>query len=39
MAIIKLTKKLPGEGYYKTYILKALYNFSYQNTNKIITKL
>lgn len=38
MAIIKLTKKLP-RGYYKVPNLKALYNFSYQNTNKIITKL
>ena len=39
MAREKLTKKLPGEGYYKVPNLKALYNFSYQNTNKIITKL
>ena len=39
MMKIKLTKKLPGEGYYKSFNLKALYNFSYQNTNKIITKL
>lgn len=40
MMDIKLTKKLPGGGYYKTFKLKDLYNFSYQNTiNKIITKL
>ncbi len=40
MMKIKLTKKLPGGGHYKTLNLKALYNFSYQNTiNKIITKL
>ena len=38
MMKIKLTKKLPG-GYYKPFNLKALYNFLYQNTNKIITKL
>ena len=39
MMKIKLTKKLPGGGYYKSFNLKALYNFLYQNTNKIITKL
>ena len=38
MMKIKLTKKLPG-GHYKSFNLKALYNFLYQNTNKIITKL
>ena len=37
--ITELTKKLPGGGYYKSFNLKALYNFLYQNTNKIITKL
>ena len=39
MMKIKLTKKLPGEEYYKPFNLKTLYNFLYQNTNKIITKL
>ena len=39
MAREKLTKKLPGEEYYKPFNLKTLYNFLYQNTNKIITKL
>ena len=39
MMKIKLTKKLPGEEYYKSFNLKTLYNFLYQNTNKIITKL
>ena len=39
MIRVKLTKKLPGGRHYKTLNLKTLYNFLYQNTNKIITKL
>ena len=39
MTIIKLTKKLSEIKQNKILNLNNLYNFLYQNTNKIITKL